>query len=541
MKKQYFPHITFALFLLLLTVVTPAYALETEADSSLPSSELSAQAAPPTEELFHELHSVNATAAAPNLPRYETEEDLIRETASRIDAAIKADEFYVDLRDLGLSYEDDIELVRTAFARALYDNPERIDLSPLFYISSSGVRIYYVTLVYSEDHTAEKEALFEAAVSRALACVTESMSDLEKALVIHDYLAVLCEYNWEIATGQDADNDDIYTAYGCLVNEDAVCAGYASAYKLLLNRLGIPCLTVNSTSMNHAWNLVELDGKWYHVDVTWDDPVPNAEGYVRHNYFLLSDTRIAQLDHYGWDPRAACESSNYETGWAFNETDTPFYYFDDTFYYLKEDRDSYHTNLYSGTLEEEYGQVIVSDLGSCHRGIVWAGGCLYYAEGMTYRDLHIQIVRMDLTTGESVKIGEKTPFEKTSVTEYPAAYDEIGLRLSDDGSCIEAVSTTRRKVLSSVQISGQHVSISGFDPDSGTVTVSCGAAEGTSYTVLVAFYRDGRFICTSWTDIEVSSTGILSLNITEDVPDDYSDFCIMLVNEAMIPQCQAYH
>ena len=49
--------------------------------------------------------------------------------------------------------------------------------------------------------------------------------------------------------------------------------------------------------MNHIWNLIKIDGKWYHVDVTWDDPIMDKPGRVKHDNFLRSDDGIKDTDH----------------------------------------------------------------------------------------------------------------------------------------------------------------------------------------------------------------------------------------------------
>jgi hypothetical protein len=68
------------------------------------------------------------------------------------------------------------------------------------------------------------------------------------------------------------------------------CEGYTQAYSLLLARAGIDNEFVESSAMNHAWNKVCLDGVYYNVDVTWDDPYPpDFTGMVFHSYFLVSD------------------------------------------------------------------------------------------------------------------------------------------------------------------------------------------------------------------------------------------------------------
>ena len=127
-----------------------------------------------------------------------------------------------------------------------------------------------------------------AAASSALDSMAEKLlegisgkSDYDKALIIHDRLA-------ERITYKNTDNDQ--TAYGAIVEGEAVCAGYARAYHYLLNKAGITAWSVagksinptTNTSENHRWNMVKLDGHWYYADVTWDD----QPGVTYHNYFL---------------------------------------------------------------------------------------------------------------------------------------------------------------------------------------------------------------------------------------------------------------
>ena len=110
------------------------------------------------------------------------------------------------------------------------------------------------------------------------------------------------EYDVNAGTG-------IRDIYGTLINQKAVCEGYAKAFKYIMDELEIPCILVCGTATNsvgvtenHAWNYVQIDGIWYAVDVTWDDPVPDLGEYVSYECFLLSGAAIQEEDraHSGW-------------------------------------------------------------------------------------------------------------------------------------------------------------------------------------------------------------------------------------------------
>lgn len=112
-----------------------------------------------------------------------------------------------------------------------------------------------------------------------------------KIMKVHDWLIDNLEYDTKMT------NPNIYNIYGALVEKSAVCEGYAEAFKYIMDELDIPCILVAGEAINsegskekHEWNYVQIDGKWYGVDVTWDDPIINGYAYVtnstRHKYLL---------------------------------------------------------------------------------------------------------------------------------------------------------------------------------------------------------------------------------------------------------------
>ena len=135
------------------------------------------------------------------------------------------------------------------------------------------------------------------------------MSDYEIAKALHDYVVLNTAYGFPDNVPRPT---AVYSGYFSLLWGCGVCTDYAMAYQLLMDMAGVPCEVV--TNDTHAWNVVQIDGEWYHVDTTWDDPTPNREGYVRYNYFLKSDAYMSR-DHQSWSFNGtsyACTSTKYD-------------------------------------------------------------------------------------------------------------------------------------------------------------------------------------------------------------------------------------
>jgi len=130
----------------------------------------------------------------------------------------------------------------------------------------------------------------------------KTMTDAEIALAVHDYLALHMRYH-HAGASNPASYPDAYNIYGAVVNGSAVCQGYALAYQELLHANDITAGIVTSDQANHAWNVVETEGGFYHVDVTFDDPTilspdedKDISGFVRHDFFMLTDAQIIAED-----------------------------------------------------------------------------------------------------------------------------------------------------------------------------------------------------------------------------------------------------
>ena len=140
------------------------------------------------------------------------------------------------------------------------------------------------------------------------AVITPGMSDYQKALALHDYLTQHAQYDVSIyrTDGYDPLGELKYAPDGVLLHGFGVCQSYATAYQLLLNEVGIPNDLEYGT--DHVWNMIQLDGDWYHIDVTWDDPTAygqngNLEANVRsgrenHRYFCLTNYALEAVSQH---------------------------------------------------------------------------------------------------------------------------------------------------------------------------------------------------------------------------------------------------
>lgn len=196
-----------------------------------------------------------------------------------------------------------------------------------------------ITQIYSPDYavSAEEYASMIAECEEAAAKITRgiagngALSDVEKALLIHDRLCERCEYNYNF-------DNYCYTMYGALAKGSAVCDGYTKAYSYLLRLCGIDCRACISSALNHAWNLVKIDGIFYHTDVTWDDLgwgsyMGGISGGVQHTNFLRSNAGIVETKHTADDYYKPVNDGKYDS-YFWQDSVTGFQYADGVIYFL---------------------------------------------------------------------------------------------------------------------------------------------------------------------------------------------------------------
>lgn len=181
-----------------------------------------------------------------------------------------------------------------------------------YYDSASGALLYVryefePVYTMAQDKITAAKADWEAQLSDILTLVTPEMSDLEKALILHDYLCTRFSYDTSL---------EIHDSYTFLQEKRGVCEAYAATYAALLTRLNIPNGFAKSEEMMHIWNVVQIDGEWYHVDISLDDPLDNRlrdqPGKALHTNFLRSDAGITETGHTSWTADVVCTSTKYE-------------------------------------------------------------------------------------------------------------------------------------------------------------------------------------------------------------------------------------
>lgn len=215
-------------------------------------------------------------------------------------------EIYRELYERIRNYEDSAELYAqvptddfwTAYYAVLADHPE------FFWVGSSAqvkesvmskkVVSYSISTTVDRDSRDHMLSLLEAAADECIGQISPDASDYQKIKYVYEYLINSTDYD-----SASPDNQNIQSA---LLNHRSVCAGYSKAFQYILHRMGMFCTYVTGTTSDggeHGWNIVRIDGTYYHVDVTWGDPVfvnqieeVSTDTRMNYNYLCCTDKEI---------------------------------------------------------------------------------------------------------------------------------------------------------------------------------------------------------------------------------------------------------
>lgn len=169
-------------------------------------------------------------------------------------------------------------------------------VSGSYYKDTSGEIAAYTVRVTYTVNSSEIDAMVQAYNNKVTDIKTNYTNplygELKNEYIAHDYILENTTYDTASVVP-----DIAHTAYGALINRVAVCDGYAKAMKQLLNDCGIESEIVTNTAADHAWNYVKIEGQYYHLDATWNDPVKETNA-TNYNHFNLSDTALSKVANH---------------------------------------------------------------------------------------------------------------------------------------------------------------------------------------------------------------------------------------------------
>ncbi len=309
------------------------------------------------------------------------------DACNAIQQGLKNMEKRIDL----IQYHIPVKDFKQVFYAARYRLPD------LFYIVQNGCpyaynsasQIVFILPVYdsvTKEQVATMQDEFYAKADWYLSKVDDSMNDFQKALVLHDALALECYYDYNTSV------------YNLIINGFGQCVTYTWMYSYLLAQVGIKSEIIESDSMDHTWNKVCIDGEYYNVDLTWDDPQNDKPGHVSHTYFLLSDEAFSteykngqrvRDKHYDYVSDYASTSTKYDDYDILHEVDSKFCYVDGDLYCIDNKyKSDYERSILKYNESNDSAEILknISTRWSAGDHLYWGGGfmSLDEYEGILY-------------------------------------------------------------------------------------------------------------------------------------------------------------
>lgn len=197
----------------------------------------------------------------------------------------------------------DAEILPRVYQSIINDHPEFFYLNGYTYTQyTRNEEVQYITFsgryTYDAGEVARRQKIIDAEVERRVGSLM-GYDEYETVKRVYEDLILSTDYSMD-----SPDNQNICSVF---LDKKSVCNGYAKAAQYLLNDLGIPCIIVNGTTNgdSHAWNIVQIDGAYYHMDATWGDPsyYSSAESEkegapnIDYSYLCVTDAEIRK-NHY---------------------------------------------------------------------------------------------------------------------------------------------------------------------------------------------------------------------------------------------------
>ncbi len=223
--------------------------------------------------------------------------NLINFVYFALNSGIKETERYID--SSYTTYLDDIKMMTANDGKEFKEIIANLNNYVHPYNSSNNIKLNYgsqykigitINKIYTDQEIKEINKVVDKVISEN---ITNSMPTKEKIRVIHDYIINNTEYDKLKYYNKDDDTYKSNTAYGVLIEGYGTCNGYADAMAIFLNKMNI--INHKISNDEHIWNLVYLDGTWYHLDLTWDDPISDLN-IGRDTYFLITNSTLKKIN-----------------------------------------------------------------------------------------------------------------------------------------------------------------------------------------------------------------------------------------------------
>lgn len=194
------------------------------------------------------------------------------------------------------------------------EHPELFYLSGCQISLEQGIVATILPKYLSTDYIEKAQTQITGELEYIKSLLSDDMSDFEKILVVHDY--IVNNYSYDLTY-------ESRTLDSMVLQKTGVCQGYTYLFKYVMDNIGIECVTVPSDENNHIWNKIKINGEWYNIDLTSDDPI-YEDSYIPfsteicRDFFILNDYELissgnestSAWNDYKWDGQTPVEVSD---------------------------------------------------------------------------------------------------------------------------------------------------------------------------------------------------------------------------------------
>lgn len=233
-------------------------------------------------------------------------EDLSANNLENLEEII-LNQLYLRNSDINITYTGSFSELENTLD-GIFNKDMYINSTMKSYMWSFNGYIGNINIDINAEHiiTYDEELLTNKKIDEILEqIITSDMNVHQKIKAVNDWIVINGKYDTSLTN---------YSHYDLLYEGESVCNGYALLTYKMLKSLNIPVILItgDSKDQSHIWNMVEVDGLWFHLDTTWNDPIPDKPNEISYRYYLLSDAEIKKDHNFNDDyPKADTSYFNY--------------------------------------------------------------------------------------------------------------------------------------------------------------------------------------------------------------------------------------